>query len=143
MFFGPVPRSEWQGRGEKPGENLPGSKYPYPHGKFKLGAVLMSFVRSDTIPQVYYGGLNRYQLFAVFIPGEVIMEENAVTMPVLLKKIVEMGGSDLHLTTSSPPRIRLDGDLIPLSKDKLEPDQVRSMIYSVMTDQQKFVYEEN
>ena len=71
------------------------------------------------------------------------MEENAVTMPTLLRKVVEMGGSDLHLTTASPPRIRLHGDLVPMSQEKLEPDQVRSMIYSVMTDQQKFVYEEN
>ena len=71
------------------------------------------------------------------------MEEKAVTMPNLLKKVVEMGGSDLHLTAKSAPRIRLDGELLPVSKDVLEPDQVRSMIYSVMTDQQKFQYEEH
>lgn len=71
------------------------------------------------------------------------MEKDAVTMPNLLRKVVDMGGSDLHLTAKSAPRIRLDGELVPLSRDVLEADQVRSMIYSVMTDQQKFQYEEN
>ena len=71
------------------------------------------------------------------------MDENSVNMPQLLKKVVDMGGSDLHMTAESPPRIRLHGDLLPLSQDILSPDQVRSLIYSVMTDQQKFLYEEN
>ena len=64
-------------------------------------------------------------------------------MPNLLRKVVDMGGSDLHLTAKSAPRIRLDGELIPMTRDVLEPDQVRTMIYSVMTDKQKFQYEEN
>ena len=29
----------------------------------------------------------------------------------LLKKVVERGGSDLHVTTNSPPQIRVDGVL--------------------------------
>ena len=37
-----------------------------------------------------------------------------MTLPELLKKTVEMDGSDLHLTTNSPPMVRLDGRLIPL-----------------------------
>jgi len=71
------------------------------------------------------------------------MEEDTLTMPKLLRKVVELGGSDLHLTANSPPRIRLHGDLAPISQDVLSPDAVRSLIYSVMTDQQKFQYEEN
>ena len=71
------------------------------------------------------------------------MSEDAGSMSQLLKKVVDMGGSDLHMTANSPPRIRLHGDLLPLSKDPLSADQVKSMIYSVMTDQQKFMYEEH
>jgi len=71
------------------------------------------------------------------------MSEEAGSMAQLLRKVVEMGGSDLHMTANSPPRIRLHGDLLPLSPDMLTADQVRTMIYSVMTDQQKFLYEEN
>ena len=36
------------------------------------------------------------------------------TLHQLLKQMVEMGASDLHLTTNSPPMVRLDGRLLPL-----------------------------
>ena len=35
-----------------------------------------------------------------------------MTLPELLKTTVEMGGSDLHLTTNSAPLVRVDGTLI-------------------------------
>ncbi|HLI34677.1 MAG TPA: type IV pili twitching motility protein PilT, partial [Terriglobia bacterium] len=36
------------------------------------------------------------------------------TLSDLLKRLVETGGSDLHITTNSPPRIRIHGELKPL-----------------------------
>lgn len=33
----------------------------------------------------------------------------------LLRKMVEMGASDLHISVGSPPILRLDGDVIPIS----------------------------
>ncbi|MCZ6752010.1 MAG: type IV pili twitching motility protein PilT, partial [Acidobacteria bacterium] len=38
----------------------------------------------------------------------------AVTLTELLKKMLDMNGSDLHITTNSPPQIRVDGSLHPL-----------------------------
>ena len=38
----------------------------------------------------------------------------AVTLHQLLKTLVEQGGTDLHITTNSPPQIRIDGKLVPL-----------------------------
>ena len=32
----------------------------------------------------------------------------------MLKELIERGGSDLHITTNSPPQVRVDGDLTPL-----------------------------
>ncbi|MGH9888820.1 MAG: type IV pili twitching motility protein PilT, partial [bacterium] len=32
----------------------------------------------------------------------------------LLKAMIEKGASDLHLTTGSPPQLRVDGHLVPL-----------------------------
>ncbi len=32
----------------------------------------------------------------------------------LLKAMVEKGASDLHITTGSPPQLRIDGELVPL-----------------------------
>ncbi len=72
-----------------------------------------------------------------------MMEENAASMPKLLRKVVDLGGSDLHLTANSPPRIRLHGDLVLLAQEVLTADKVKALIYSVMTDQQKFQYEEH
>lgn len=71
------------------------------------------------------------------------MEEETISMPELLRKLVDLEGSDLHLTANSPPRARIHGELVPLGRTSLDPDRVKSMIYSVMTDQQKFQYEEN
>ena len=33
------------------------------------------------------------------------------TLPDLLKRMVEKGGSDLHVTTNTPPQIRIHGEL--------------------------------
>ena len=38
----------------------------------------------------------------------------AVSLHQLLKTMTEMGGTDLHITTNSPPQIRVDGKLRPL-----------------------------
>ena len=45
-----------------------------------------------------------------------IMNEPApqVSLSELLKKLAELGGSDLHITTNSPPQVRVDGHLRPL-----------------------------
>ena len=36
------------------------------------------------------------------------------TLPELLKTMVEMDGSDLHIATNTPPQIRVNGRLAPL-----------------------------
>ena len=37
-----------------------------------------------------------------------------VTLHQLLKTLVDQAGTDLHITTNSPPQIRIDGRLVPL-----------------------------
>ncbi|MEE9233967.1 MAG: ATPase, T2SS/T4P/T4SS family, partial [Candidatus Acidoferrales bacterium] len=61
----------------------------------------------------------------------------------MLKKMLEMGGSDLHLTTNSPPRIRVDGKLRPLEMPPLAPSETKQLAYSVLTDTQKHRFEEH
>src|SRR5512137_133399 len=60
----------------------------------------------------------------------------------LLKAMVEKGASDLHITTGSPPRLRIDGKLVPLRTEPLTPVETKQLCYSVLTDQQKHVFEE-
>src|SRR3974377_1199368 len=64
------------------------------------------------------------------------------TLHQLLKTLVERGGSDLHLTTNSPPMIRVDGDLIPLDYPPLPPPETKPLRSSILTDVQKHRFEE-
>ncbi len=66
-----------------------------------------------------------------------------ITLSELLKKMIEMGGSDLHITTNSPPRIRIHGHLRPLDMPPLTAADTKSLAYSVLTDAQKHRFEEN
>ncbi|HEV2720269.1 MAG TPA: type IV pilus twitching motility protein PilT [Thermoanaerobaculia bacterium] len=67
----------------------------------------------------------------------------AVTLHQLLKTMVERGGSDLHITTNSPPQIRIDGKLTPLDMPPLAAPETKQLSYSVLTDAQKHRFEEN
>jgi twitching motility protein PilT len=61
----------------------------------------------------------------------------------LLKYAVEYGASDLHLTASRPPMVRLSGKLVPSGyPTELSPDDTKALIYSVLTDDQKAKFEE-
>jgi len=66
-----------------------------------------------------------------------------LTLSELLKKMIELGGSDLHITTNSPPRVRVHGKLRPLDLGPLTAADTKSLAYSVLTDAQKHRFEEN
>jgi twitching motility protein PilT len=69
--------------------------------------------------------------------------EQTITLPELLKKMTEMGGSDLHITTNSPPQVRVHGHLHPLDGyAPFTPAQTKQLAYSVLTDAQKHRFEE-
>ncbi len=61
----------------------------------------------------------------------------------LLKTMIESGASDLHITTGSPPRLRVDGKLVPIQHDPLTPVETKALCYSILTDAQKHKFEEN
>ena len=55
----------------------------------------------------------------------------------LLAKVRKKEISDLHLTVNSPPMIRTFGELKPLGKDPLSEEEIRQMIYSILSTTQK------
>ena len=63
------------------------------------------------------------------------------TLHELLKTLVEMNGSDLHLTTNSPPQVRVDGQLRRLEHPGLSPDDTKQLAYSVLSDEQRQRFE--
>jgi twitching motility protein PilT len=66
-----------------------------------------------------------------------------VSLHQLLKTMVEKGGTDLHITTNSPPLIRVDGTLVTLSHPPMTAVDTKKLAYSVLTDAQKHRFEEH
>ncbi len=67
----------------------------------------------------------------------------AATLSDLLKKLLEVNGSDLHITINTPPQVRVHGHLQPLDMPPLSPSETKALAYSVMTDAQKHRFEED
>jgi twitching motility protein PilT len=64
------------------------------------------------------------------------------TLPELLQQMVSMQGSDLHITTNTPPTVRVHGKLTRLDQPTLGPADTKQLAYSVLTDAQKKRFEE-
>lgn len=65
-----------------------------------------------------------------------------VNLHQLLKILVEANGSDLHVTTNTPPQIRVDGKMTPMDFPPLNQVETKQLCYSVLTDAQKHKFEE-
>ena len=61
----------------------------------------------------------------------------------LLAFTVKNKASDLHLSAGLPPMIRVNGDVRRLNVEPLEHKQVFGMLYDIMNDAQRKIYEEN
>lgn len=61
----------------------------------------------------------------------------------LLKLMIEKGASDLHITSGSPPQLRIDGHLIPLKSAPLTREDTQQLCYSCLTETQKQSFEED
>ncbi len=61
----------------------------------------------------------------------------------LLKFTLENDASDLHLSAGSPPIIRVNGTLKRVKAEPLSSDDIRGMLYSTMTDDQRAEFEKN
>ncbi len=65
-----------------------------------------------------------------------------ITMHDLLKRAVDLDASDLHLTTHVPPRVRVNGALKSLDCEELTASDTKNLIYSILNDKQKRLFEE-
>ena len=55
--------------------------------------------------------------------------------------MMERRATDLHLTVGAPPTIRIDGDLTRMEYDPLTPNETQSLVYSLLKDAQKKIFE--
>lgn len=67
---------------------------------------------------------------------------NEVKLDDLLRFAHKQGASDLHLSSGLPPMIRVDGDIRRLNIPPLDNQQLRDMIFGIMTDSQMKGFEE-
>ncbi|RMH28478.1 MAG: type IV pilus twitching motility protein PilT [Candidatus Hydrogenedentota bacterium] len=65
-----------------------------------------------------------------------------MTIQHLLVEAIEQGASDLHLTQNAPPILRIDGELEVLDLPPLTAADTQRMIYSLLNDAQKALFEE-
>lgn len=65
----------------------------------------------------------------------------SITLPQLLKAMTERAASDLHITTGSPPQLRIDGRLVAVKSPPLTPSDTKQLCYSILTESQKAKFE--
>ncbi len=51
---------------------------------------------------------------------------------LLLKELVEKGGSDLHLKTGRPPLLRIAGDLVPTDRPEVDATDMQTILQTVL-----------
>ena len=69
-------------------------------------------------------------------------QEAGIDLDEILVKLVEAGGSDLHLTAGSPPAIRVRGELVRLDEyGDLTPADLQQTIYGILTQRQRETFE--
>lgn len=61
----------------------------------------------------------------------------------LLLLTIQKKASDLHLTYDTPPVLRIDGKLMLTNKEPLSREELKKMIYSILTDNQKEKFEKD
>ena len=61
----------------------------------------------------------------------------AETFEKLVKTMAEQEASDLFLTVGLPPCIKLNGSVVPLSKQKLTQQQCEALVLSTMSEEQR------
>jgi twitching motility protein PilT len=65
-----------------------------------------------------------------------------MTIQQMLQITVDADASDLHLTTYVPPRIRVNGILKNIDHPSLTPAETKQLVYSLLSDKQKKMFEE-
>jgi twitching motility protein PilT len=55
----------------------------------------------------------------------------------LLKELVKVGGSDLHISAELPPVIRIDGKLRRTNASVLSPEDVENLVFPMLTNEQR------
>ena len=68
--------------------------------------------------------------------------EGDVDLESALRRMIEMGASDLHITSGAHPTVRMDGQLFALDGfHAMSADEIQRTIYAILTQRQREVFE--
>lgn len=67
----------------------------------------------------------------------------SVTMKELIEALIHRDGSDLHIAAGTPPKLRIDGRLQNTEHNPLNPEDTKSIVYSILTSDQIAKFEKN
>jgi len=70
-------------------------------------------------------------------------KEKILDITELLKFSIESGASDLHISAGESPMFRIHGDIRRIEMEPLTKEKVHTMIYDILNDQQRKIFEEN
>jgi twitching motility protein PilT len=59
----------------------------------------------------------------------------------LLRTMIEKGASDMHITTGTPPLLRIDGSIVPLRLPALGAVETKQLCFSVLSEEQRAQFE--
>ncbi len=71
------------------------------------------------------------------------VQDKIIDMTELLKFAIQSGASDLHISAGEPPMFRIHGDIRKLDMEPLNEDEVHTMVYDILNDQQRKMFEEH
>jgi len=60
-----------------------------------------------------------------------------MTFDTLIKAAADMHASDLHLTIARPPSCRIDGNITPLSEERMSGEEIEKVAFGIMNESQK------
>ncbi|OFZ78678.1 MAG: type IV pili twitching motility protein PilT [Bdellovibrionales bacterium RIFOXYD1_FULL_53_11] len=64
-----------------------------------------------------------------------------ISLPALLKAVVDQDASDLHITVGVPPELRIQGKMVKVKTEPLTHQDTKELCYSVISDAQKADFE--
>jgi twitching motility protein PilT len=60
----------------------------------------------------------------------------------LMEQLIEMGGSDMHLSAGLPPYFRISGHLTPIGDEPMTAEQCQRLIFSMLNNNQRKTLEQ-
>lgn len=81
-------------------------------------------------------------MFAAQIPGSMLASSGEYPIDNILRTMIEHHASDLHLTSSQPIILRIDGEIYRVNSPPLDEDMMRKYLLPIMPDIKKKEFSE-